>query len=73
MAMQHFLLTAAARTLSLKAVFSMGDDATRIEKAVEKVLADGVRTADLMGPAGGTPVTTSEMGDAVIAALDASL
>ena len=25
--MQHFLLSAAARTLSLKAVFSMGEDA----------------------------------------------
>ena len=34
---------------------------------------DGVRTADLMGPAGGTAVTTSQMGDAVIAALTASL
>jgi hypothetical protein len=30
MAMQHFLLSAAARTLSLKAVFRMGEDkATR--------------------------------------------
>jgi 3-isopropylmalate dehydrogenase len=26
-----------------------------------------------MGPEGGTPVSTSQMGDAVIAALDASL
>jgi 3-isopropylmalate dehydrogenase len=40
---------------------------------VEKVLADGVRTADLMGPEGGTPVSTTAMGDAIIAALDASL
>ena len=35
--------------------------------------ADGVRTADLMGPEGGTPVSTSQMGDAILAALDASL
>jgi 3-isopropylmalate dehydrogenase len=37
---------------------------------VETVLADGLRTADLLGPEGGTPVSTSAMGDAVIAALD---
>ena len=40
---------------------------------MEKVLADGVRTADLLGEEGVTPVTTSEMGDAIIGALDASL
>ena len=37
----------------------------------DPVLADGVRTADLMGPEGGTPVSTSQMGDAIIAALEA--
>jgi isocitrate/isopropylmalate dehydrogenase len=37
---------------------------TRLEQAVEKVLADGVRTADLLGEEGVTPVSTSEMGDA---------
>jgi 3-isopropylmalate dehydrogenase len=36
---------------------------------VAQVLADGVRTADLMGPAGGTPVGTAAMGDAIVAAL----
>jgi len=59
--------------MALRYSFDLGEDATRIEKAVEKVLADGVRTADLMGPEGGTPVSTSQMGDAIIAALDASL
>jgi 3-isopropylmalate dehydrogenase len=59
--------------MALRYSFAMGEDATRVEKAVEKVLADGVRTADLMGPEGGTPVSTSQMGDAIIAALDASL
>jgi 3-isopropylmalate dehydrogenase len=38
----------------------------------ETVLAEGLRTADLMGPEGGTPVSTSAMGDAIVAALDAS-
>ena len=37
------------------------------------MLADGLRTADLMGPEGGTPVSTAAMGDAIVAALDASL
>jgi len=59
--------------MALRYSFDMGDEATRVEKAVEKVLADGVRTADLMGPEGGTPVSTTQMGDAIIAALDASL
>jgi 3-isopropylmalate dehydrogenase len=59
--------------MALRYSFDLGDEATRVEKAVEKVLADGVRTADLMGPEGGTPVTTTQMGDAVLAALDASL
>ena len=59
--------------MALRYSFDLGDEATRVEAAVEKVLADGVRTADLMGPDGGTPVSTTEMGAAVIAALDASL
>jgi 3-isopropylmalate dehydrogenase len=59
--------------MALRYSFDMGDEAARVEKAVEKVLADGLRTADLMGPEGGTPVSTSGMGDAVLAALDESL
>jgi 3-isopropylmalate dehydrogenase len=59
--------------MALRYSFDQGDEATRLETAVEKVLADGVRTADLMGPDGGTPVSTTEMGDAILAALDASL
>ena len=59
--------------MALRYSFDQGDEATRLETAVEKVLADGVRTADLMQSGDGTPATTSQMGDAVIAALDASL
>ena len=59
--------------MALRYSFDQGTEADRLEKAVEKVLADGLRTADLMGPEGGSPVSTSAMGDAVIAALDASL
>jgi len=59
--------------MALRYSFDLGEEADRLEKAVEKVLADGVRTADLLGEEGVTPVTTSEMGDAILSALDASL
>ena len=59
--------------MALRYSFDQGAEADRVEAAVAKVLADGLRTADLMGPEGGRAVSTSEMGDAVIAALDASL
>ena len=58
--------------MALRYSFDQGDEADRLEAAVEKVLADGVRTPDLMGPEGGTPTTTTGMGDAILAALDAS-
>ncbi|WP_374425094.1 3-isopropylmalate dehydrogenase [Paracoccus sp. (in: a-proteobacteria)] len=55
--------------MALRYSYDLGAEADRLERAVEKVLADGVRTADLMGPQGGTPVSTSEMGDKIVAAL----
>jgi 3-isopropylmalate dehydrogenase len=58
--------------MALRYSFDQGDEATRLENAIEQVLADGVRTADLMGPEDGSPVSTSGMGDAILAALDAS-
>lgn len=59
--------------MALRYSFDQGSEADRLEAAVEQVLADGVRTADLLGEEGVTPVSTSEMGDAILAALDASL
>ena len=59
--------------MALRYSFDAGEEASRLEKAVEAVLADGLRTADLMGPDGGTPVSTTEMGDAIVAKLAASL
>ena len=56
--------------MALRYSFDRGEDADLLERAVEKVLADGVRTADLMAADGGTPVGTSEMGDHIVAALD---
>ena len=59
--------------MALRYSFDQGDEAARLEAAVEAVLADGLRTSDLMGPDGGTPVSTTAMGDAIIGKLDASL
>jgi len=59
--------------MALRYSFDQGAEAERLEKAVETVLAEGVRTADLMQKAGGKPATTGQMGDAIIAALAASL
>jgi 3-isopropylmalate dehydrogenase len=59
--------------MALRYSFDEGDEAARLETAIERVLASGARTADLMGPQDGTPISTTEMGDAILAALDASL
>ena len=56
--------------MALRYSFDLGDEADSIENAVERVLADGYRTADLLGPEGGTPVSTSAMGEAILTALD---
>ncbi|CTQ49143.1 3-isopropylmalate dehydrogenase [Jannaschia donghaensis] len=58
--------------MALRYSFDEGAHADLLEGAVERVLADGARTADLMGPDGGTPISTTEMGDAILAALDAA-
>ena len=59
--------------MALRYSFDAGDEATRLEEAIESVLADGLRTADLLGEDGVDPVSTTEMGTAILAALDASL
>src|SRR3712207_5629764 len=49
--------------------FGMEEDARLVETAVEKVLAGGLRTADIMQP-GMARVSTSVMGEAVVRELD---
>lgn len=58
--------------MALRYSFDMGADADLLEKAVEQVLAKGIRTGDLMQADGGTPVSCTEMGDAIVAELSAS-
>lgn len=64
------LATILSLAMLLRYSFAQAALADKVEAAVAKVLADGLRTADLAG-AGDTPVTTDEMGDAVAAALKA--
>ncbi|MBY6091036.1 3-isopropylmalate dehydrogenase [Maritimibacter alkaliphilus] len=59
--------------MALRYSFDLGAEADRLEAAVNAVLAKGIRTADLLNAEGVTPASTSDMGDAVIAALDESL
>ena len=59
--------------MALRYSFDLADEAARLERAVDRVLGDGVRTADLMQAEGARPVSTVGMGDAVIARLDDSL
>jgi 3-isopropylmalate dehydrogenase len=53
----------------LRLAFGMEDDAALVEKAVEKVLAGGLRTADIMQP-GMARVGTGVMGEAIVRELD---
>ena len=58
--------------MALRYSFDLGDEAARLEQAVQTVLASGLRTADLMSAGAGTPASTAQMGDAIVAALDAA-
>ena len=59
--------------MALRYSFDEGDEATRLEMAVESVLRKGIRTADLFQAEGTKPASTSEVGDAVLDALEISL
>lgn len=54
--------------MMLRYSFNQPDNADRVERAVRKVLADGYRTGDI-AQAGCKQIGTSEMGDAVAAAI----
>ncbi|WP_399677489.1 3-isopropylmalate dehydrogenase [Xenophilus sp.] len=62
------LASILSMAMMLRQSFGRGDDADRVERAVRRVLADGLRTGDIFQP-GCTRVGTQEMGDAVVAAL----
>jgi 3-isopropylmalate dehydrogenase len=62
------LATILSLAMMFRYTFSRGDVADRIEAAVRRVLAKGMRTGDIALP-GEAIVGTREMGDAVVAAL----
>ena len=62
------LATILSAAMMLRYTFGQEEAATRIERAVRKVLADGYRTADIHETET-RKVGTKEMGDAVVAAL----
>jgi 3-isopropylmalate dehydrogenase len=57
--------------MCLRYSFGLKDEAARLEKAVDQVLADGYRTGDIMQP-GMNKVGTTAMTDAILKALDKS-
>ncbi len=62
------LATIISAAMMLRYSLAEVTQADRVEQAVQKVLASGLRTADIFS-AGMTKVSTGEMGDAVVAAL----
>jgi 3-isopropylmalate dehydrogenase len=57
--------------MCLRYSFGLKDEAARLEKAVDTVLAEGYRTGDIMQP-GMTKLGTTAMTDAILKALDKS-
>ena len=66
--LQYPLATIISTAMMLRYSLAEVEQADRVEQAVQKVLASGLRTADIVSE-GMTRVSTSEMGDAVVAAL----
>ncbi|HYL19929.1 MAG TPA: 3-isopropylmalate dehydrogenase [Burkholderiales bacterium] len=62
------LATILSLAMMMRYTFRQGQAADRIEGAVKRVLADGLRTADIEAP-GCRKIGTREMGEAVVAAL----
>jgi 3-isopropylmalate dehydrogenase len=62
------LATVLSLAMMFRYTFARADIADRIEAAVRRVLAEGLRTGDIASP-GERVVGTREMGDAVVAAL----
>jgi len=55
--------------MMLRTTFDRPDDAKLLEQAVASALAGGARTADIAEP-GASRISTEQMGDAVLSALE---
>jgi 3-isopropylmalate dehydrogenase len=67
--MANPIATLLSFAMMLRYSFDLADEASLIERAVEKVLAGGIRTADIMSD-GMARVSTGVMGDSLLRALD---
>ena len=65
------LATILTTAMLLRSGLGLVEEAAAVERAVDKVLAAGHRTADL-ARAGETAVSTAAMGDLVVASLEAN-
>ena len=63
------LATILSLAMMLRYSFDQEAEAKLVENAVDRVLASGKRTADIMTP-GATQVSTAGMGDALLTELD---
>lgn len=66
------LATIGSVAMMFRYSFDMKDEAALLESAIESVLNKGLRTADIMSE-GGVKLSTSDMGDALLAELDGAL
>ncbi len=60
------IATILSGAMMLRYAFDMTEEADCIEKAIDRVLADGLRTADIVGNSGATPLSCTEMTDAIL-------
>ncbi|MBI1326684.1 MAG: 3-isopropylmalate dehydrogenase [Alphaproteobacteria bacterium] len=63
------IATILSLAMMLRYSFNMAAEADLVENAIKKVLADGIRTGDIM-QSGMKQVGTSEMGDAILRAME---
>ncbi len=61
--------TILSAAMLLRHAFGLSGEADAVEQAVANVLAQGLRTPDIAAPGGVQTVSTSELGDAIEAAL----
>ena len=60
------IATVLSAAMMLRYAFDMAEEADCIERAVDKVLEDGVRTADIVGNSGIQPVGCKQMTEEII-------
>ena len=60
------IATILSAAMMLRYAFDLGDEADCIERAVDEVLAAGLRTADIVGNSGATPLSCTEMTEEIL-------